>query len=80
MWRCSCLKTKIGAILLIILATLGFSETIAAQHVAEEEHSRRKTHGPARNNTDINFLKRHNKFIKHQYNYSKRAEESKHYK
>jgi hypothetical protein len=69
MWRCSCLKTKIGAILLIILATLGFSETIAAQHVAEEEHSRKKTHGPLGNNTAINYLKRHNKSIKHRYNY-----------
>lgn len=69
MWRCSCLKTKIGAILLIILATLGFSETIAAQHVAEEEHSRRKTHGPAGNNAVINHLKIHSKSIKHHYNY-----------
>ena len=68
MWRCNCLKTKIGAILLIILATLGFSETMAAQYVAEE-HSRRKTHGPLGNNTAINYLKRHNKSINHQYNY-----------
>ncbi|WP_424355755.1 hypothetical protein [Methanobacterium sp. MBAC-LM] len=63
------MKTKIGAILLIILATLGFSETIAAQHVAEEEHSRRKTHGPAGNNAVISHLKMHSKSIKHRYNY-----------
>jgi len=72
MWRCNCLKTKIGAILLIILATLGFSETMAAQHVAEEEHTLRKTHGPPKNNTAINYLKRHNKSINHQYLFSKR--------
>ncbi|MGB9980588.1 hypothetical protein [Methanobacterium sp.] len=63
------MKTKIGAILLITLATLGFSETMAAQHVAEEEHTRRKTHGPPRNNTTINYLKRNNKSIKYQCNY-----------
>lgn len=76
MWRCSCLKTKIVAILLITLATLGFSETIAAQHVAEEDHSH--THGSARNKAVINHLKIHNKSIKHQYDFFLR--ENKHHK
>lgn len=53
------LKTKIGAVLLIILATLGFSETMAAQHAEEEEHTRRKTHGPSSGNTYTNYLKRY---------------------
>ena len=61
------MKTKIGAILLIILAALGFSETMAAQH-AEEEHTRRKTHGPPRSKANINHLKRHHKSQKHQLN------------
>jgi ABC-type nickel/cobalt efflux system permease component RcnA len=58
------MKTKIGAILLIILAALGFSETMAAQH-AEEEHTRRKTHGPPRSNANINHLERHHKSQNH---------------
>lgn len=52
------MKTKIGAVLLIILATLGFSETMAAQHAEEEEHTRRKTHGPS-SNTYKNYLKKY---------------------
>ena len=58
------LKIKIGAVLLIILATLGFSETMAAQHAEEEEHTRRKTHGPSSSNAYINHLKKH-KYINH---------------
>ena len=53
------MKTKIGAVLLIILATLGFSETMAAQHAEEEEHTRRKTHGPSSGNDYINYLKKY---------------------
>ena len=61
------MKTKIGAILLIILAALGFSETMAAQH-AEEEHTRRKTHGPPRSKANINHIKRHHKSKNHHLN------------
>ena len=55
------LKTKIGAVLLIILATLGFSETMAAQHAEEEEHTRRKTHGPPRTNTHRIYVEKRHK-------------------
>ena len=51
------MKIRIGAILLIILATVGFSGTMAAQHV-EEEHTNRKTHGPPRTNTHITYIKK----------------------
>lgn len=61
MWGCDCMKIKVGAILLIILATIGFSGTIAAQHVAKEDHSRRKTHGPPRTNTHRIYVERRHK-------------------
>ena len=61
------LKTKIGAILLIVLSALGFSETMAAQELVEE-HTRRKTHGPLRSNANTNRLKRHNKSINQRLN------------
>jgi hypothetical protein len=59
------MKIKIGAVLLIILATIGFSGTIAAQHAAEE-HTRRKTHGPPRSEANINHIKRYYKSQNHQ--------------
>lgn len=61
------MKIKIGAVLLIILATIGFSATIAAQHVAEE-HTHRKTHGPPRSEANVNHIKRHHKSQSHQLN------------
>ena len=61
------MKKRIGAILLIILATVGFSGTMAAQHV-EEKHTNQKTHGPPRSKANINHLKRHHKSQKHQLN------------
>ena len=67
MWRCDCMKIRIGAILLVILATVGFSGTMAAQHV-EEEHITKQTHGPPRSKANINHLKRHHKSQKHQLN------------
>jgi hypothetical protein len=54
------MKIKIGAILLIILATIGFSGTMAAQHV-EEKHTNRQVHGPPRTNTHMIYIKRRHK-------------------
>ena len=59
------MKIKIGAILLIILTTIGFSGTMAAQHVGEE-HSNKKTHGPPKSKANINHIKRYHKSRHHQ--------------
>ncbi len=49
MWRCDCMKIKLGIILLAFLAAVGFSGAMAAQHV-EEGHSNKHAHGPPRSN------------------------------
>ncbi|MGB9980335.1 hypothetical protein [Methanobacterium sp.] len=60
------MKIKIGAILLIILATVGFSGTMAAQHV-EEKHTCRQTHGPPITNTHTIYIRRRHKPRSHQF-------------
>jgi len=52
MWRCNCMKQKIGILLIAFLATVGISEAIAAQHV-EEGHITKHTHGPPRSSRII---------------------------
>lgn len=54
------MKTKVGAVLLIFLSSMGFSGTIAAQHV-EEKHTNSQTHGPPRIDANLTNIKRHYK-------------------
>lgn len=54
------MKTKVGAILLIILATLGFLGTIAAQH-GEKEHKDGHNHGPPKTNINRTHIKNRHK-------------------
>ncbi|HEX3013238.1 MAG TPA: hypothetical protein VHO92_03050 [Methanobacterium sp.] len=51
------MKIKLGVILLALLATVGFSGAMAAQHV-EEGHSNRHSHGPPRSNISITSTNR----------------------
>ena len=46
------MKRRLGILLLAVLAAVGFSGAIAAQHV-DEGHSNRHSHGPPRSNIRI---------------------------